>query len=93
MMEDKSVAYDAVEKGFPVFNIHFNNNPKFISSKESRTEGASYSIPLMVHDRRQAVIVAYDLDPLSFKESTKHKLANLARIASLAIQSVVKNLV
>ena len=90
MMEDKSVAYDAVEKGFPVFNIHFNNNPKFISSKEGRTEGASYSIPLMVHDRRQAVIVAYDLDPLSFKESTKHKLANLARIASLAIQSVVK---
>ena len=36
------------------------------------------------------MIVAYDLDPLSFKESTKHKLANLARIASLAIQSVVK---
>lgn len=90
MMEDKSVAYEAVEKGIPIFNIHFNNNPKFISSKEGKTEGASYSIPLIVHDRRQAVVVAYDSDPLSFKESTKHKLANLVRIASLAIQSVVK---
>jgi hypothetical protein len=43
-----------------------------------------------VHDRRQAVVVTYDQDPLTYKESTKHKLANLARIASLSIQSVVK---
>jgi len=90
MMEDKSVAYDAIEKGEPVFNMHFNSNPKLISSKEGRTEGASYALPLLVHDRRQAVIVTYDSDPLSFKESTKHKLANLVRVASLAIQSVVK---
>jgi len=90
MMEDKSVAYDAIEKGHPVFNMHFNNNPKLISSKEGVVEGASYAIPLLIHDRRQAVIVTYDSDPLSFKESTKHKLTNLVRIASLAIQSVVK---
>jgi hypothetical protein len=90
MMEDKSVAYDAIEKGMPVFNMHFNNNPKLISSKEGRVEGASYAMPLLIHDRRQAVVVTYDADPLSFKESTKHKLANLVRIASLAIQSVVK---
>lgn len=90
MMEDKSVAYDAIEKGQPIFNMHFNNNPKLISSKEGLVEGASYAIPLLIHDRRQAVVITYDSDPLSFKESTKHKLANLVRIASLAIQSVVK---
>lgn len=89
-MEEKSVAYDAVEKGQSVFNMHFNNNPKFISSREKRTDGASFAIPVMVHDRRQAVVVAYDSDPLTFKESTKHKLSNLARVASLSIQSVVK---
>jgi hypothetical protein len=89
-MEEKSVAYDAVEKGHPVFNMHFNNNPKFISSKERKTVGASFAIPIMIHDRRQAVVLTYDADPLTFKESTKHKLSNLARVASLSIQSVVK---
>ncbi|MEQ9308691.1 MAG: GAF domain-containing protein [Balneolaceae bacterium] len=89
-MDDKSVAYEAVEKGTPIFSMHFNNNPRLISSKERRTEGASYAIPIMLHYRRQAVVVTYDTDPLTFKESTKHKLSNLARIASLSIQSVVK---
>ena len=89
-MDDKTAAYDAIEKGIPVFNMHFNNNPKLISSMEKRVEGASFAIPILVHDRRQAVVIAYDTDPLSFKDSTKHKLANLARIASLSIQSVVK---
>ncbi len=89
-MEEKSVAYEAVEKGNSVFSIHFNNSPRLISSKERRTEGASFAIPIMIHDRRQAVVVTYDNDPLTYKESTKHKLSNLARIASLSIQSVVK---
>ena len=90
MMDDKSSAHDAIEKGVPVFKIHFNNNPKLISNKEGRTEGASFSMPLMIHDRRHAVVVTYDADQLTFKESIKHKLANLARIASLAIQSASK---
>lgn len=89
-MDDKTVAYDAIEKGHPVFNMHFNNNPKLISSSEKKAEGASFSIPILVHDRRQAAIVTYDPDPLTFKESTKHKLSNLARVASLSIQSVAK---
>lgn len=89
-MEEKSVAFDAVEQGTPVFSMHFNNSPRLISNKERRTEGASFAIPIMVHDRRQAVVVTYDSDALTFKDSTKHKLANLARIASLSIQSVVK---
>lgn len=89
-MDDKSVAYDAIEKGAPIFSMHFNNNPRLISSKERRTEGASFAIPIMIHDRRQAVVVTYDADPLTYKDSTKHKLSNLARIAALSIQSVVK---
>ncbi len=89
-MEDKSVAFDAIEKGTAVFNMHFNNNPKLISSVEKRVDGASFAVPLMIHDRRQAVVVTYDNDPLSYKDSTKHKISNLVRITSLAIQSVVK---
>lgn len=92
LMEDKSVASDAIEKGKPIFNMHFNHTPKLISNSEARMEGASYAMPILVHDRRQAVVVAYDSDPLTFKDSTKHKLANLARVASLAIQSVMKKM-
>lgn len=89
-LEEKSVAYEALEKGEPVFTMHFNNNPRRITSAERRTEGASFAIPVMIHDRRQGVVVCYDNDPLTFKESTKHKLSNLVRIASLSIQSSVK---
>lgn len=88
-LEEKSVAYDALEKGEPIFSMHFNNNPKRISSGEGITDGASYAIPLVIHDRRQGIIVVSDSDPLSFKESTKHKLANLARVAALTIQANV----
>ncbi len=73
-----------------MFTMHFNNNPRRISSSERRTDGASLAIPIMINDRRQGVVVCYDNDPLTFKESTKHKLINLVRIASLSIQSSVK---
>lgn len=86
-VDDKSSVRDALERGIPVFNMHFNSNPKLVSAYESRTEGASYVLPLLVHDRRQGAFIAYDKDPLSFKESTKHKLANLARVAALQLQS------
>jgi hypothetical protein len=89
-LEEKSVAYEALEKGEPIFTMHFNNNPRRITSAEKRTEGATFAIPVMVHDRRQGVVICYDNDPLTFKESTKHKLANLVRIAALSIQSSVK---
>ena len=89
-MDDKTVAYDAVEKGRPLFNMHFNNNPKLISGMERRVADASFAMPILVHDRRQAVVVTYDSDPLTYKESTKHKLSNLARVTSLSIQSVAK---
>lgn len=90
LLEEKSVAYEALEAGKPHFSMHFNNNPRRISSTEKRTEGATFAIPILVHDRRQGVVVCYDSDPLVFKESTKHKLINLARITSLCIQSTQK---
>lgn len=89
-LEEKSVAYEALDKGEPIFTMHFNNNPRRISSAEKRSEGATFAIPVMVHDRRQGVVVCYDNDPLTFKESTKHKLNNFVRIASLSMQSSLK---
>jgi len=86
MVEEKSMAYDALQKGEAQFSIHFNQNPKRISSSEILTEGATLAIPLKINDRRHAVILAYDKNPLVFKESSKHKLKNLVRIAALAIQ-------
>lgn len=86
LMEEKSVAYDALQKGRDVFSIHFNQNPKRISSRENGTDGVTYAIPIMIQDRRHAVVIAYDKNPLTFKDSTKHKLKNLVRTASLSIQ-------
>lgn len=86
LVEEKTMAYDALQKGEPQFSIHFNQNPKRISSSESDTDGATLAIPLIINDRRHAVILAHDRNPLVFKESTKHKIQNLVRMASLSMQ-------
>lgn len=90
LLEQGSAAYEAVEKGEPVFSMHFNNSPKIVSTQEGLVEGASLCIPLLIHDRRQGVFVVHDTDALTFKESTKHKLINMVRVTALSIQSVVK---
>lgn len=82
-MEERSLAHEAAENGEAEFAIHFNNNPKRLSPRELHTEGATLAIPLIMKDRRQGVILVYDKNPLIFKESTKHKLINLVRIAGL----------
>lgn len=86
LVEEKTMAYDALQKGAPQFSIHFNQNPKRISSSESDTDGATLAVPLMINDRRHAVILAYDNNPLIFKESIKHRIQNLVRIAALSIE-------
>lgn len=86
LVEEKSMAYDALQKGITQFSIHFNQNPKRITSGESDTKGATLAIPVLINDRRHAVVLAYDNNPLVFKESTKHQLQNLVRVASLAMQ-------
>lgn len=85
VLEPGTLGYNVLQKGEPDFGIHFNSNPKRISPREPQSNGATLAVPIMIDDRRQALIVAYDENPLVFKESTKHKLINLARTASLKI--------
>jgi hypothetical protein len=87
MVDEKSMAYDALQKGETLFSIHFNQNPKRISASEKSTDGATLAIPVLMSDKRCAVVLAYDKNPLTFKESTKHQLKNLVKIASLTIQA------
>lgn len=89
-LEQKSLAYDALERGKPVFSMHFNNTPRRICQAEKPADGATFAIPVLIDDVREGVILCYDADPLTFKESTKHKLTNLARIATLNIQAAFK---
>jgi len=86
-MEQRSLAHEAADQGESEFAIHFNNNPKRLSPRELHSEGATLAIPLTMKDRRQGVILVYDKNPLIFKESTKHKLINLVRIAGLQMLS------
>ncbi|MEX2602463.1 MAG: GAF domain-containing protein [Balneolaceae bacterium] len=86
VMDENSLAYDALQSGEPEFAVHFNRNPKRISSVEPETEGATLAIPILIDDRRHGLILVYDSSPLAFKESTKHKLINLVRTASLSIR-------
>lgn len=86
VMEEKSLSYLSLQKGEPQFSIHFNQNPKRVSSSEKNTEGATLAIPMLINGRRHGVVLAYDKNPLVFKESTKHQLINLVRVAVLSIQ-------
>jgi hypothetical protein len=90
-LEEKSLAYQALESGGAVFTMHFNHTPKRLSSREQRTEGATLAIPVLINSRRQGLFLVFDEDPLVFNEAIKHKLSNLVRIASLNIQSSEKN--
>lgn len=86
-VHQKSMVNEALDKGKPVFSIHFNQNPKRINAEELGTEGAAYAIPLLVSERRQAVILCYHSNPLAFKDSVKHQLHNIVRIAALSIHT------
>jgi hypothetical protein len=87
MVEERSMAYDALQKGEPVFSMHFNQNPKRISTSENETEGATLAIPVLISGRRQSVLLVYDKNPLVFTESVKHQLKNLVRVAGLSIRA------
>ncbi len=91
IMDERSLASEVLEAGVDTFSMHFNSSPVRISKTEGSTTGASYAMPISIFDVRQALIIAYDQDPLTFKESTKHKLSNLARVAALNIQATTKN--
>jgi hypothetical protein len=86
-IEEKSMAWLALESGKPEFAIHFNGTPRRLNQFEPLATGASLAIPLLVHDRRQVVMVVNHANPLLFKDSCKHRLINLVRVASLRLQS------
>lgn len=87
MLDEKSLAYQSLQSGSSTFAIHFNQSPRRVAASEEGTEGATLAIPLMLNDHRQAVLLAYDRNPLSFTESLKHKLINLVRVAGLSMQA------
>lgn len=87
IMQENTISYNALKSGNPEFAIHFNGNPRRVCASEPLSQGATLAIPLLLHDRRQAVFVVYDENPLLFKESLKHKMANLVRIASLKMMA------
>jgi len=87
MVEERSMAFDALQKGEPVFSMHFNQNPKRISTSESETEGATLAVPMLINGRRQSVLLVYDKNPLVFTESVKHQIKNLVRVAGLSIRA------
>ncbi len=83
IMHENSLANDALKSGTPQFAIHFNHTPRKISLTEPASTGATLAIPLLLHDRRQAVFLVNDENPLLFKESVKHKMTNLIRVVGL----------
>lgn len=87
VLSENTIAYEALKTGKPEFTIHFNGNPRRVASGETVSMGATLAIPLLLYDRRQAVFVIYDENPLLFKESIKHKMTNLVRIAALKMMS------
>jgi hypothetical protein len=87
VLQENTLVYSALKSGKPEFAIHFNGSPRRVNTDEPLCQGASYAIPMLLFDRRQAVFVVYDENPLIFKESVKHKLTNLVRIAALKMMS------
>lgn len=82
-MSENSQVNRALKSGEPQFSLHFNGNPKRLNTSESRTEGASIAVPIEVHDRRQAVLLVWNENPLVFRESIKHMVTTMARITGL----------
>jgi len=86
-VEERTVAWNALESGEPEFAIHFNKNPKRVSPRELYTQGATLAIPIKFNEHRKGVVLVYEQNPLVFKESTKHKLINAVRLTGLKIQA------
>ncbi len=84
-MTENAQANRALRSGKPEFSLHFNGNPKRVGNGEPFFEGASLSVPLTIHDRRQGVLVVWDENAMAFRESLKYMIADLARISGLQL--------
>lgn len=87
IVHEQSLTNAALRTGSPQFAIHFNHTPRRVSLSEPPANGATMVIPLLMSDRRQAVFVINDENPLVFKESVKHKMTNMIRVLGLKMSS------
>lgn len=85
VMEDQSLAYQALQSGQPEFATHVGASPKRVARAEPISKGASMAIPFLLHDRRQAVVLVTVENLHFFKDSNRHKLVNLVRIGALRL--------
>lgn len=85
VMEDQSLAYQALQSGSPEFATHVGASPKRMARTEPLSKGASLAIPFLLHDRRQAVVLVTVENLHFFKESNRHKLVNLVRLGALRL--------
>jgi len=90
-LEENSIVHQALVSGKPEFSIHFNGNPKRVSSREEISRGASIAVPVLVNERRQMVALIYHENPLVFSEAVKHKVINLVRVVALRLASEWKS--
>ena len=79
-----------LERGEPQFAIHFNQNPKILSSRERITSGASYVLPILLHGKKKGALAINHPDPLFFSGSMKHKISNMLRVAMLTMEKTVR---
>ncbi len=87
IVEEQSLVFQSLKSGNPEFATHMGGSPKRVHSAEPMMKGASLAIPLLLHDRRQAVILVSDENLLFFREANRHKLTNLVRVAALRLMS------
>jgi hypothetical protein len=84
-VSDHSLVFQALKSGMPEFATHLNGSLKRVSSAEPMMKGASLAIPIVLHDRRQAVVLVSDENLMFFRESNRHKLTNLVRMVALRL--------
>ncbi len=84
-VEEQSLVFQALKTGLPEFATHLAGSPKRVNSAEPILKGASLAVPMLLHDRRQAVLLVSDENLLFFRESNRHKLTNLVRLAGLRL--------
>lgn len=84
-VEEQSLVFQSLKTGQPEFATHLGGSPKRVNSAEPLLKGASLAVPMLLHDRRQAVLLVSDENLLFFRESNRHKLTNLVRVAGLRL--------
>ena len=86
-----SLANDALKTGSPTFSLHINSTPHRISSREQTAMGATMALPIRAGDTTQAILVVHNQDALAFHDANRHQLINLARVAGLKLDLLLKS--